>query len=71
MTHTYGTSTSEFPVGTRVEIHPVSDLWMAGARFGNVTHANRDFVYVQLDNLAPNTPAVFAPMMLRVIEGQH
>ena len=32
--------------GTRVELHPGTDLWMRGARFGNVTEVTADRVVV-------------------------
>lgn len=39
--------------GDRIEMHPASDLWMRGARFGDVLYAptNADYVVVELDKL--------------------
>ena len=36
-------------VGDRVELHPATDLWMAGARYGTVTRTGRTRVTVKLD----------------------
>lgn len=41
-----------FDIGDRVEIHPGTDLWMMGARFGDVIGASltpKDRVKVKLD----------------------
>lgn len=43
--------------GCRVELHPGTDLWMMGARYGTVMGAakgddGRDMVWVKLDKLA-------------------
>ena len=43
-----------FTVGDRVEIHPGTDLWMMGARYGTVvgtslTPVGEDRVWVELD----------------------
>ncbi len=32
----YGESVIDFSTGDRVELHPATDLWMQGARYGNV-----------------------------------
>lgn len=39
----------DFTVGQRVELHPATDLWMMGARFGVVTLIGRKYVHVKLD----------------------
>jgi hypothetical protein len=49
----------DFKVGDRVEIHPATDLWMRGARFGTVTKIGRKYVHVKLDNTGAVTH--FAP----------
>jgi hypothetical protein len=36
-------------VGDRIEMHPASDLWMRGARFGSVVDVGRTTATVQLD----------------------
>lgn len=43
---------SEYAVGDRVEIHPGTDLWMRGARYGTVIGSSLtplDRVKVELD----------------------
>ena len=35
-----------FKPGDRVELHPATDLWMRGARFGTVTRDIADGVYL-------------------------
>ena len=44
-----GFTVSDFATGDRVEIHPCTDLWMMGARFGTVIKLGRKFVHVELD----------------------
>ena len=43
-----------FLPGARVEIHPSTDLWMRGARYGDVIKTTKGgaIVHVKLDNLA-------------------
>jgi hypothetical protein len=36
-------------VGTRIEIHPATALWMRGARFGTVVKVTRTKVHVDVD----------------------
>lgn len=45
--------TNFFPVGERVEMHPATDLWMRGAKFGTVVDTSRirPFLWVKLDRL--------------------
>lgn len=41
-----------YTVGDRVEIHPATDLWMRGARYGTVVGTSQtrdDRVHVELD----------------------
>jgi hypothetical protein len=43
-----------YSVGDRVELHPATDLWMSGARFGVVigrVPTKKDEVRVRLDKL--------------------
>ena len=47
-----------YEVGDRVEIHPGTDLWMRGARYGTVVGSRTtqaDRVHVELDNLPGRT----------------
>lgn len=36
-------------VGDRVELHPATDRWMRGDRFGEVVKLGRRYVHVKLD----------------------
>ena len=52
----YGYDGNGYDVGDRVEIHPATDLWMMGARYGVVVGRSltpADKVKVKLDKL-PN-----------------
>ena len=44
-------TTKDFAKGQRVEMHPATDLWMRGARYGTVTHVSKAHVNVKLDKL--------------------
>lgn len=37
-----------FP-GTRVELHPATDAWMSGDKYGDVVRTGRLYVYVKMD----------------------
>jgi hypothetical protein len=39
----------DFERGDRVQLHPATDLWMRGARFGTVSMVGRVFVTVRTD----------------------
>ena len=45
----YDYPVASFPPGTRVELHPATDLWMRGARYGVVVTAGYRRVAVKLD----------------------
>jgi hypothetical protein len=52
MISVYGYDDSCFGVGDRVELHPATDLWMRGARYGTVRGISctpKDRVRVELD----------------------
>lgn len=52
MTAVYGYDGSCYGVGDRVELHPGTDLWMRGARYGTVRGISctpKDRVRVELD----------------------
>ena len=57
--------TSQADVGKRVELHPATDLWMRGARFGVVIEAETTFYKVKLDKLP--TPVRIHPDNLRQV----
>jgi hypothetical protein len=42
-------TTAHFAVGARVELHPATDAWMMGDRFGTVTRVGRKLVHVHMD----------------------
>ena len=53
-TTVYGYDGSGYGVGDRVELHPGTDLWMMGARYGEVVGISAtpaDRVRVKLDKL--------------------
>lgn len=35
--------------GTRVELHPATDAWMRGDRYGTVVGVGRKYVHVRMD----------------------
>ena len=45
----YLTDPADFTIGTRVQLHPATDLWMMGARYGTVVKVTRTRVHVKLD----------------------
>jgi hypothetical protein len=47
--YTYGEKLSDFKVGDRVELHPETDLWMRGNRFGMVEVIGKRYVHVRMD----------------------
>jgi hypothetical protein len=42
-------TTDDFKVGQRVELHPGTDQWMMGDRFGNVARIKDGKVHVKMD----------------------
>lgn len=38
-----------FAPGERVQLHPSTDAWMAGDRFGTVAKVGRKYVHVHMD----------------------
>ena len=40
---------ADFAVGMRVELHPATDAWMFGDRFGDVVKVGRKLVHVAMD----------------------
>jgi hypothetical protein len=55
-----------FRDGMRIELHPVTDLWMARARYGTVVRVGREKVHVTLDRM-PGVHAI-TPGLLRPAE---
>lgn len=59
----------DFKLGTRVELHPATDLWMRGARFGEVIAIGRKFLHVKLD-ASPRRVITIAPRNIgSIVEG--
>lgn len=55
MADLYGFDGSAYGIGDRVEIHPASDWWMRGARYGTVVRTSltpKDRVHVRLDRVS-------------------
>ena len=48
----FGSRPSEFIEGERVELHPGTDWYMRGARFGVVHKVGREWVHIRLDSTA-------------------
>lgn len=61
-----GAKPHDFKQGQRVALHPATDLWMMGARFGTVAGTGRKFVGVKLDALRRIVKVL--PCNLEVIE---
>lgn len=40
---------SSFKVGERVELHPATDAWMAGDRYGEIEEIGRFYLHVRMD----------------------
>jgi hypothetical protein len=38
-----------FRAGMRVELHPATDAWMSGDRYGDVVKVGRKLVHVKMD----------------------
>jgi hypothetical protein len=46
----------DFRVGERVQLHPATDRWMRGQRYGTVAHIGRNIVYVNIDKGGEEIP---------------
>lgn len=42
-------SVKQFRVGDRVQLHPATDAWMMGDRFGTVIKIGRELLHVRMD----------------------
>ena len=42
-------TTTEHSVGTRVQLHPATDAWMRGDRFGEIVKQGRKYYHVRMD----------------------
>lgn len=54
----------EMVKGCRVEVHPGTDLWMMGARYGTVVgiahHNGQEMLRVQMDKVGQGRPKLLA-----------
>jgi len=57
---------SDLRVGDRVALHPSTDLWMQGDRFGEVVKVVQKKVYVLMEKSGKRVP--FVPSMLNRVE---
>lgn len=51
-----------FTIGTRVQLHPATDAWMSGDRFGTVVKVATRFIHVSMDRSGRTRR--FAPSMV-------
>lgn len=56
----------DFKVGDRIEMHPATDLWMMGARFGYVVLVGTKYVSVSLDKIGTRRIQVRPENLLHV-----
>jgi hypothetical protein len=42
-------SVTQFRVGDRVQLHPATDAWMMGDRYGTVIKIGRQLLHVRMD----------------------
>jgi hypothetical protein len=59
---------NEIREGDRCELHPATDYWMRGARFGTVTKVGRKWVSVRLDRDGLTTRRFLADQILAIWE---
>jgi hypothetical protein len=53
-------------IGDRVEVHPASDLFMRGMRYGEVRKVGRKWIHVRFDRW-PHADVKVLPELLTVI----
>lgn len=56
---------AELKEGARVQLHPASDLWMRGARYGTIVQLSEFSADVKLDNVAK--PVSIERSLLRIV----
>lgn len=56
-------------VGDRVELHPATDRWIRGDRFGTVAKIGRKYVHVKLDRSGQTLP--FPPRYVLTLDMQE
>jgi hypothetical protein len=57
-----------YQVGQRVEIHPATDLWIRGARYGTIQRVGRKLLHIELDKLPGRLIAFSADNIAGVVE---
>jgi hypothetical protein len=61
---------ADFYKDQRIELHPATDLWMAGARYGTVVKVGRTRVHVQLDR-AKGVKKIALGLLRPVLDGHY
>lgn len=56
-------------IGDRVELHPATDRWIRGDRFGTVAKIGRKYVHVKLDRSGRTLP--FTPGYVLTLDMQE
>ena len=54
--------------GDRIELHPATDAWMQGDRYGTVVRIGRKYLHIRLDRSGrtlPFTPTNVTPLEYR------
>jgi hypothetical protein len=59
-------TTIDYQVGQRVQIHPATDAWMQGDRYGEVIKVGRKYVHVRMDR-SRRTLAFLPKYVLEVV----
>lgn len=49
MTNQQNLLLSQYSVGDRVELHPATDAWMMGDRYGEVVKIGRFYLHIKMD----------------------
>lgn len=62
-----GYDDKDYGIGDRVEIHPATDFWMSGIRYGVVTDFDGERVTVKMDK-ATSWKVVCMANMLRKVD---
>jgi hypothetical protein len=66
MSYVYGLGLDDFAIGDRVELHPATNLWFRGARYGTVRKVGRKLITVHVDRI--DGEKSFPPQSLRIME---
>jgi len=63
--------TEVFRVGQRVQLHPATDMWMRGARYGVVKRLMRTGAVAVTLDLLPKQTFVVRPELLMVVHDEQ